>query len=208
MRVLSGRVAPVLAVLGALALGACSSSTMVQVPPRMDLRGMGPIGMVTFSSNEGDDLARQATTQFLAALQSAQPGVPVLEIPAPTDGVLDPAAIRALGKEHGVSALIVGVLEAKPVKPKVSVGGGLESLNARAEIEGELNAKLYQAGSGATMWTSLSRCRETVASVSVTGGGLAGIGANSRDDANGRLVRGLVDQATVDFRPTWVRQRN
>jgi hypothetical protein len=107
-----------------------------------------------------------------------------------------------------VSALIVGVLEAKPVKPRVAVGGGLESLSARAEIEGELNAKLYESGSGATMWSSLAHGRETVASVSVSGGGLSGLGANSRDDANGRLVRGLVDRATEDFRPTWVRQRN
>ncbi|HMB68872.1 MAG TPA: hypothetical protein VKU85_06155 [bacterium] len=208
MRALSGSLTPVLVALAVVALGACSSSRMVQVPPRMDLRGMGPIGMVTFSSNEGDEIAVQATREFLSALQSAQPGVPVLEIPAPAGGALDPAAVRALGKEHGVSALIVGVLEAKPVKPKVSVGGGLESLNAKAEIEAQLNAKLYEAGSGATMWSSLAHARETVASVSVTGGGLAGIGANSRDDANGRLVRELVAQATEDFRPGWVRQRN
>jgi hypothetical protein len=181
---------------------------MVQVPPRMDLRGLGTIGMVTFVSNDDSGIGPQATREFLTALQSAQPGVPVLEIPAPSGGVLDPATIRALGKEHGVSALIVGVLEAKPVKPRVSVGGGLESLNARAEIECELNAKLYEAGSGATMWSSLAHGRETVASVSVSGGGLSGVGANSRDDANGRLVRGLVDRATEDFRPTWVRQRN
>lgn len=208
MRAFAGRSAPILAVLGAVALGACSSSTLVQVPPRMDLRGLGTVGMVTFTSPGDSEIGRQATSEFLAALQAAQPGVPVLEIPAPAGGALDPAAIRALGKEHGVGALIVGVLEAKSVKPRVSVGGGLESLNARAEIEGELNAKIYQAGSGATMWSSLARGRETIASVSVSEGGLAGLGANSRDDANGRLVRGLVNRATEDFRPTWVRQRD
>jgi hypothetical protein len=173
----------------------------------MDLRGVGSVGMVTFSVPGDPEMARQATREFLTALQAAQPGVPVLEIPS-SAGALDPAAVRALAKEHGVSALIVGVLEAKPVKPKVSVGGGLESLSARAEIEGELSAKIYEGGSGATMWSSLARGRETVASVSVSGGGLAGIGANSSAAAAGRLVRGLVDRATEDFRPTWVRQRN
>lgn len=208
MRLSAGRSAPVLVALGALALGACSSSTLVQVPPRMDLRGYGTIGMLQFSSDDESGIGRQATQEFLTMLQAAQPGVAVLEIPAPAEGTLDAEAIRELGRRHGVDALIVGVLEAKPVKPKIAVGGGLESVSARAEIEGVLNAKLYESGSGATLWTALSRGRETVASVSVSGGGLSGLGANSRDDANERLVRGLVERATEDFRPTWIRQRN
>lgn len=208
MRAHAGSPAPVLVALAALALGGCSSSSMVQVAPRMDLRSYGTIGMLQFSSAGDEEIGRQATREFLTALQSAQPGIPVLEIQAPAGTAMDPETIRALGQEHHVDALIVGVLEAKPVKPKVAVGGGLESLTAKAEIEGQLNAKLYDSDSGATIWSTLSHGRETVASLSVSGGGLSGIGADSRDDASSRLVRGLVDRATEDFRPTWVRQKN
>ena len=89
----------------ALILSACSSSRTVQVPPRVDLTSLGTIGMVGFWSQANVELARQANVQFLTEIQSAQPGVPILELGDEAQGLggasasaLEPAAVRALGR--------------------------------------------------------------------------------------------------------------
>ena len=197
-------------ILGAaLGLSACSSSRMVRVEPRMDLRDYGTVGLVGFSSNASDAVAVQTSQQFLAALQSAQPGVPVLELGDKTyvgstrTGTLDPAMIRAIGAKHDVDVILFGVLDAKEVRPKISLGGGLESLKASAEIEGQLNVKMYDTRTGATLWTCAARDRQTVAGLSVSSGGLSEVGVNDPDESRDRLLRNLVERATTDFRPTW-----
>jgi hypothetical protein len=206
-----------LAGLGA-ALGlvaACSSSRLVQVPPRMDLRGYGTIGMIEFASNTQEDLREAASHEFLTALQDAQPGVPVLELGSerrvlrslPADE-LDPSTIRAIGERYQVDVCLVGVLETKEVKPKVSIGSTVESLSATAEVEGSLSAKLFDTRNGATLWSSRAQGKETVAHLSVSEEGLSGIGASDPDDALGQLVHTLVSRATTDFRPSWIRQRD
>jgi hypothetical protein len=197
----------------ALALSACSSSRTVQVPPRVDLTELGTIGMVGFwSPQTNPELSRQANLQFLTEIQSAQPGVPILELGEEAQGLggasasaLEPAAVRAIGEKHGVDALLFGVLEAKPVKPKVSVGGGLESLSARAEIEGTLTAKMYDTKTGATLWTRIVADKRTVGALSVSSGGLSGGGTADMDAARSELFEALVVEATEDFRPGWAR---
>lgn len=202
-------------VVAVLVLAGCSSSRMVQVPPRMDLSTMGTIGMVEFRSPQGSvELSRQANRQFLTELQAAQPGVPVLELGDETNvlgstdvGRLDPETVRALGEKHQVDVLLFGVLEAEEVKPKVSIDSGWQGLNARAEIEGTLTAKMYDARTGATLWTCAATDRCTIAALSVSGGGLSGGGTADADGARSALFQGLVAKATNDFRPSWVRVR-
>ena len=197
----------------ALTLAACSSGRLVQVPPRVDLAAMGTIGMVEFRSPEGSaELSRQANRQFLTEIQSAQPGVPVLELGDEArvlGGVsartLDPETVRAIGEKHRVDTLLFGVLSAKEVKPKVSIGGGLESLKAKAEIEGTLTAKMYDTRTGATLWTCATADKRTIAALSVSGGGLSGGGTADTDGARSDLFQALVFQATGDFRPSWMR---
>jgi hypothetical protein len=191
----------------------CSSSQKVLMPPRMDLAAYGTVGMVRFSPAGSAEQHVRASEEFLSALQSAQPGVPVLELgdqPYVLDAVeaetLDPDTVKRIGERFGVDVLLVGVLEAQEVKPDVSLGTGLESLRASAELEGALTARLYDTGSGATIWTTSMRGKETVARVDITSGGIGGIGASSTKDAEARLVDRLVGSATHDFRPYWVRQ--
>lgn len=199
-------------VLGiALGLTACSSSRTVQVPPRVDLAEFGAVGLIEFSSSRvADDLRQEANREFLAAIQAAQPGTPVLELGEERrllDEVqgssLNPEALRAIGQKNGVDVILYGVLDAKEVRPKLSVGTGLESLSARAEIEGSLIAKMIDTRTGATLWSCSASDRRTLAALSVSGGGVTGAGANHPDEARSELFRSLVVRATSDFRPTW-----
>lgn len=199
----------------ALGLSACSSGRMVQVPPRVDLSELGTVGLIDFRSPQGsNDLSRQANRQFLTEIQSAQPGVAVLELGDEArvlQGVgaesLDPETMRAIGEKHRVDVILFGVLEAKEVRPKLSIGGGLESLNAKAEVEGSLVAKMYDTRTGATLWTCSRNDTRAIAALSVSGGGLSGGGTTDPAAARGELFQALVARATEDFRPTWTRVR-
>lgn len=202
------------AVLGLMT--ACSSSRLVQIPPRMDLRGYGTVGMIEFTSNAKENLHEEASREFLTALQDAQPGVPVLELGSepqvlsslPAEA-LDPGTIRAIGERYQVDVCLFGVLETKEAKPRVSIGSTMESLSASAEVEASLTAKLFDTRSGATLWSTSARGKETLGSVSVSpGDGIPGIGVSHSDDALDRLVHSLVANATRDFRPSWIRERD
>jgi len=199
------------ALAAALALAGCSSSRMVQVPPRVDLGSLGTVGMIQISSPKAGEMGDQVNQQFLTAILAAQPGVPVLELGDEQQVLgevqsqaLGPDAMRAIGATKQVGAILHGVLETKEVRPKVSLGTGLESLNAKAEIEATLVAKLYDTQSGATLWSRTVSDRKTLASLSVSGTGV-GAGANDPDEAKTALVNALVTEATRDFRPTWTR---
>jgi hypothetical protein len=153
-----------------------------------------------------------ASREFLAAIHAAQPGTPVLELGselrvlgAVRADAMDPRTIRSIGEKYGVDAVVVGVLGTQEVKPKVAVDPSVKWVSAAAELEGALDARILETRSGATIWTAAARGREQVARVDVSGSGLSGLGANHPDEAKARLVRGLVDQATVDFWPHWER---
>src|SRR5690348_5312713 len=95
-----------------VALAACSSNTvLVPVPPRMDLKRYGALGIVEFASNEPGS-AGQATRRFQEQVQAAQPGTPFLELgnretvlAAVGARELDAAALRKIGQKYGVRAL-------------------------------------------------------------------------------------------------------
>jgi hypothetical protein len=205
------RFTPLAVAVVVCSLTAACSSSKVLIPPRVDLARYGTIGMIGFSSTSGD-LGEMASREFLAAVQQAQPGTPVLELGEQTQvlgtiraDALDPQTIRSIGEKYGVDAVVVGVLGAQEVRPKVAVNPS-EWISASAELEGTLDARILETRSGATIWTAAARSREQVARVDVSGGGLSGIGANHPDEAKQRLVRGLVEQATIDFWPHWERQ--
>jgi hypothetical protein len=197
-------------------LAACSSSHVVQVPPRIDLTTMGTIGMLEFRSPpDRPELSRAAHRRFLAEIQAAQPGLPVLELGRETHALrgesvdgLNPATVRALGEKHRVDVLLFGVLEAQEVRPKVSVRGGLDALDAKAEIEGTLTAKLYDTHTGATLWTCAAFDRRTLAALSVSGEGVSGGGTADADGVRSELFETLAVRASADFRPSWRRVRD
>jgi hypothetical protein len=201
------RPAPALArvtLLGAAFLITGCSSSGVLVPPRLDLTDHGTIGLIQFASGESADLGAHASQEFMAAMYAAQPGVAVVELGAEDcvlqavgSRALDPETLRAIGDKFRVDAVFVGVLEAKEVRPKLSLAVAL-SASAQVEVEGRLITRLVETESGATLWSTAASGRETIARVDVASGNVE-LGARDPDEARGRLVQGLVSRATEDL---------
>lgn len=194
-----------------LALSGCAKK--VRVDPRVDLAGWGTIGIVEFGGGGDPELGARATRQFMQELQRAQPGVRLLELGSEehvlrqVDSVgLDFEAARALGQHYDVDAVFVGRLEVERFKPTLRFGKSYASMEARADVQGELEARLIETGSGATVWTRSTTSTANVAHVGVPTQGLPTFGANDPNDATANLVSQLVVDASHDFRPRWVKQ--
>ena len=194
-----------------LLLGCSAKPPPVRVPPRIDLTQWGRIGVVGFSG-ASPELASLATREFVAMLQSAQPGVPILELGAAPRVLaevgraeLDFEAGRAIGERFRVDAVFTGTLEVGEPKPSVRVGRSLSSLHARADVSGELAAKLLETGAGATVWSRSSTATAGVARVGVREGALPSFGATDPAQLHGDLVRRLVSELGPDFHSRWQR---
>jgi hypothetical protein len=201
-----------LTLVAGLATGCARSQPRerVWIPPRIDLARYGTFGMLDFSSTAGPGVGRLASREFLASLQSAQPGTPVLELGDASrvlgdldGGALDPAAIRAIGERHRVDALVVGSLDAQPTPPSVAFDSGARWVTASTELAGGLDARIFDTRTGATVWSTSARASEPLARVDVSMRGVSGLGSSPADDAQLRLVRNLVSRATSDFRGYW-----
>jgi hypothetical protein len=201
-----------LSLAGALSSG-CSHTPprqQIRVPPRMDLSRLGTLGLLNFASPGDDGMGARGAREFLAALQSAQPGTPVLELGderrllaelgRPT---LDSEAVRALGEKYRIDALIVGTLDSQRVSPKVAFDSTLAFATASAVLDGALDARILDARSGATVWSTASKARAEIAGVEVSDRGIASTGGSSPDDARQRLISRLIQKATADFWAHW-----
>lgn len=144
----------------------CSGKELVQVPPRMELKGYGPLGIIEFGSQAGSKINASATRQFQEQVQAAQPGTPFLELgtrEAVLAGVgavrLDTEAWRKIGAKHGVAAVFVGeVVYSEPkadirVHDVAKLEGALRA-DMRAEVRGDISGRLVDTRSGATIWSS------------------------------------------------------
>jgi hypothetical protein len=182
----------------------------VWVPPRIDLREYGTLGMIEFRSPQG--YGPSAAQRFVAALHAAQAGVPVLEL-GPLAAVLrsvgreemDPDAVRAIGERYRVDVVILGDLEIQEPRPNFSIESFAEA-NASAEIVGTLGARLLDARTGATLWSDQARGKRTVAHLNLSAGQLPYFGAVDPQGEHEQLLGWLVDRVTVDFRGSWARQ--
>lgn len=194
-----------LALLGSLA--ACGGSRapnagQVLMPPAVDLAPHARIGLITFTATGAKGgLATLATQRFVEHVLGAQRGVELLEL-GTVVGVIDAAAARRLGEQHGVRTIMVGQLTVSDVKPRVRLLGGL---SASTEVTLALSTRLMSTESGATLWTRSSTQRETLQSVSLANG-TAVFDAQDPAAAYGDIVNALVWNVTTDFRSTWVRQ--
>jgi hypothetical protein len=182
----------------------------IRIPPRIDLSRLGALGIVDFSSPGHESFGAETTREFLATLQSAQPGTPVLELGderlllselgRPT---LDAEALRALGEKRHVDAVIVGALESQRVSPKVAFDAPSTWASASADLEAALRVRILDTRSGATVWSTVSRAKAQIAGLDVTSHGVANVGTSGRDEAQQILVTRLVRNATGDFWERW-----
>jgi hypothetical protein len=196
-----------------LATLGCSKKVMVEVPPNVDLFTFSAIGMIEFNSNAEGNLDQFATQKFLQAVQSSQPGVRVIELGEPgplLESVghqeMTYEAIKAIGDNYDLDAIIVGNMEVTDVKPRVSLQNIITSMSATADVDASLTARLYETQRGATLWTQSAKGSATVASVGFSSGRLVRFDATDPENAYGELVNGLVHELTRDFRVHYVRQ--
>lgn len=194
---------------------ACSRTPKVQVPPRVDLARYGTIGIIDFSSRPDARHGSPATRQFVHMLQQSQPGTPILELGTRAQVLakvgrddLDFETVRAIGEAYRVDAVISGDLELSKVKNDVRIGTSFDSVNARANLNGQLEARLMEARAGATVWSRRSTATANLAHVGVGAGSpLPVFGATERGDVEDGLVGDLVARQRADFVPRWVEQR-
>lgn len=202
--------------LAALALLAACSHThtvVVPVPPRVDLRGYPAIGIVEFDSNSERSINVRATRQFQEQIQSAQAGTRFIELgerhallASVRATQLDAPTLKRIGQRYGVAALFAGdIAYSEPrVDVKISDIARMEG-GVRAELRGDLSARLFETASGASVWSSSSWARRQLGALSVSEQGVSGgmRNANPREE----MVPALIYEVTHDFRPTSVRQR-
>ena len=192
----------------------CSRTILVPVPPRMDLKRYGTLGIIEFASNSDPAISNYATQQFQEHVQGAYPETPILEL-GNRETVLaavgatqfDPDAITKIGKKYGVTAVFLGDLVYSEPKTDIRVTDikRLEG-GVRTEIRGDMSTKLMETQSGASVWSSSTWEKRQIGSVSLSTrrGVSATVGdSNPRKD----MVPALILHLTQDFRPKLVRQR-
>ena len=200
--------------IGILILFGCSHTEKILIPPNLDLRPYGTVGIIEFSTNAETELKQYATQEFIQTVQAAQPGVRILEL-GRKDRVLkkvgqeqlDPEAIRAIGSAYHVDVLVFGQLSISEPKPNVRLSSTWESIRAGADIEASLMTKLWQTDSGITLWTKSSSTSESVARLRADTSGNIKFGASDPKDAYSKLVPNLVYANTTDFRPRYEYRR-
>ena len=192
----------------------CSRTVLVPVPPRMDLKSYGTLGIVEFASNSDPAISNYATQQFQEHVQGAYPGTSILEL-GNRETVLaavgatqfDADAITKIGKKYGVTAVFLGdIVYSEPQTDiRLTDINKLEG-GVRTEVRGDMSTKLMETHSGASVWSSSAWVKRQMGSVSLsTRRGVSATVGNSNPRKD--MVPALILHLTQDFRPKLVRQR-
>jgi hypothetical protein len=197
-----------------LLLSACSSTVLVDVPPRMDLRRYPALGIIEFTSNSSPQVNVPATRQFQEQVQAAQPGTRFIELgtresllAALGQRQLDAEALRKTGEKYGVAAVFVGEIIYSEPKADIRVNDLMKLDGAvRAEIRGDISSRLLETKSGASVWSSSAWVKKQLGGVAMSADRGVSVGVKS-SDARSEMVPALVYQLTRDFRSTTVRQQ-
>ena len=200
--------------LSLVMLWGCSSTVLVPVPPRMDLKTYETLGIVEFASNADRSINVHATRKFQEQIQAAQPGTRFIELGS-REAVLaavggrqfDVDALRKIGEKYGVAAIFLGDIAYSEPRTDVRLTdlAKLEG-GARTEIRADITSKLVESRTGASVWSSSAWVRRQIGRVSVSAE--RGVNAAASKSANPReeMMPTLVYQLTHDFRPSSVRQ--
>jgi hypothetical protein len=205
----------VLVLLAAVLCGCSGSRTVVvPVPPRVDLKPYGTIGIVDFSSNAERATSVHATRQFQEQVQEAQPGTRFLEL-GTRDVVLsavgarelDPATLRKIGQMYKVNAVFLGdVVYSEPTTDiKLSDISRLQG-GMRTELRGDMSTRLFETATGASVWARSAWAKRQLSNFRVSAE--QGVtGSVSKTNPREDMVPSLVFQLTHDFRPSTARER-
>jgi hypothetical protein len=194
-----------------VALSACGGKKItVEIPPHIDLSAIGTIGVIAFDVLSDAPLQGDITLKFIQNMQAAQPGVPVLELGSQSDVLqevgfdsLDTEAVKAIGKKYGVDTLLTGTLEVTQPVPDVRFSQSLTSMSAATYVRGNLDARLRQTRTGATLWSNGANGKWKLAGVDLAAGSLTSIGINNSEDKYKKMLQDLAQVGTADFRSTY-----
>ena len=194
-------------------LWGCSRTVLVPVPPRMDLKSYGTLGIVEFASNADRAVNAHATRKFQEQIQAAQPGTRFIELgnretllAAVGGRQLDADALRKIGEKYGVAAIFLGDIAYSEPKTDIKLTDvtRLEG-GARTEIRADISSRLVESRTGAGVWSSSAWAKRQIGRVSVSAE--RGVRAEaSKSNPRQEMIPALVYQLTHDFRPTSVRQ--
>lgn len=192
----------------------CSSTVLVPVPPRMDLKSYGTLGIVEFASNADAAINVHAARKFQEQIQAAQPGTPFLNL-GTREAVLaaigarqlDVDTLKRIGEKYGVDAVFVGDITYSEPTTDINVGDltRLEG-GVRTEVRGDISSSLMETRTGASVWSSSAWAKRQTGRLSVSAEqGVSG--GMSNENPRYEMVSTLVYHLTQDFRPTSVRRR-
>lgn len=200
--------------LSLAALWGCSHTRLVTVPPRIDLKNFGTLGVVEFTSNASADINAQATREFEEYIHAAQPGTPLVElgsrqkVMAAVGGEeFDADTLKKIGEKYGVDAIFVGEIKYSEPETSVKVAdiSKLEG-SVRTIVRGDMSSKLMEIGSGASVWSSGAWATEQVGGFSVSAEDGVDGGVRTPRPRE-RMVSAMLYHLTEDFRPTKVREK-
>jgi len=191
----------------------CSRTVLVAVPPRMDLRAYGTLGIVEFASNSSGAINARVTRQFQEQIQAAQPGTRFVELGSREALLaslgakqLDSSALRKIGEKYAVDAMFLGEIAYSEPKTDVRIND-LTKLDGavRAEMRGDISSRLVETRTGASVWSSSAWAKRQIGGLSVSAEhGVSG--SVRKSDPREEMVPALVYHLTQDFRPSSVRQ--
>jgi hypothetical protein len=194
-------------------LAACAKTVLVPVPPRVDLKPYGTLGVVEFATNYDRAYGARAARLLQEQIQEAQPGTRFIELgdeaallAAVGARQLDPAALKRIGEKYGVAAVFAGELRYSEPTVDVRVTDATKMQGSvRTEVRADISGRLLETASGASVWTRSAWVRRPIADVKLSGE--RGVSGGVKD-SNPReaMVPALVGQITQDFRPTSVRR--
>jgi hypothetical protein len=192
----------------------CAHKVIVEIPPRIDLQPYQTIGIVEFSSNSTEQLNQYTTQRFMAMIQSAQPQVRFLELGSQEQLLkkighdrMDPEAIKAIGRKYGVKTIFAGTYEISEMKPRVSLGEDLSSINASAVVNIILTSKHWETETGATLWTNSRWGEWPLANVKKGSGNAISFSVSTPEDKYGQFIGKLAYAVTEDFRPHYEKRK-
>ena len=192
----------------------CSSTVLVPVPPRMDLRGYGTLGIIEFSSNADPAINAHATRRFQEHIQAAQPGTRFIELGS-RDAVLaalgskqfDVDTLKQVGAKYGVDAIFLGDVTYSEPKTDIDIRD-LTKLDGkvRTEIRGDMTSRLLETRTGASVWSDSAWATRQIGRLSISAEqGVSGRMSQGNDREE--MLPTLIHYLTGDFRPTSIRQR-
>jgi hypothetical protein len=196
-------------------LVACGGKKVtVEIAPQVNLATMGTIGVIAFDVQSDGHLPSDITLKFIQYLQSAQPGVPILELGGQSHvlrevgfDTLDTDAVKAVGKKYEVDSLLTGTLEVTQSYPDVKVGQDLTSMSAASYVRGNLNARLRLTRTGATVWSNGAHGKWQLAGLNLASGHLSSIGMRNVEDTYNKMLQELAWVGTADFRKSYETQK-